>query len=71
MDSRTDLPEATETLVPAGHVARVLSTSVDTIQRLAVKGAIPSVRVGNRLRRFSVPAVLAALGFPGGQPATE
>ena len=49
-------------LVKSAVVARALSVTGRYILQLEEQGVIPSVRFGKRCVRFSLPAVLAAVG---------
>lgn len=49
-------------LVKSATVARALSVTGRYVLQLEEQGRIPSVRFGKRCVRFSLPAVLAAVG---------
>jgi excisionase family DNA binding protein len=49
-------------LVPAAAVARVLSCTSRYVLILADQGTIPVHRIGKRLIRFELAAVLSAIG---------
>ena len=48
----------------ANEVAAYLGLSYQTVTKYAKSGRIPSVALGPKLRKFSLPDVCRALGLP-------
>ncbi|EQM86728.1 STAS-like domain-containing protein [Microbacterium maritypicum] len=59
---REDSPNPTSSTVSIGDAARALNLSEKSLRRLADRGDIPSTRTAGGHRRFTLPAVRAALG---------
>jgi excisionase family DNA binding protein len=57
--------ESNKPLVDAAEVARVLNVSPRAVTHWAQHGRIPANKVGARLWRFDLQAVLAAVGAAG------
>lgn len=55
--------EPSPIVVKAGAIAKAVSVSERQVGYWAEQGRIPSYKLGNRCRRYSLPEVLKALGI--------
>jgi hypothetical protein len=67
VDSKRKTPQAREPLLVRGEeVARALSVSPRQLEYWRTEGRIPCHKFGRRCVRYSLPAVLEALGVERG-----